>query len=257
MKLLDKYLLQRRNEFNVSLNTDIVQAVVDGKYIADPSNEYLKWIESMKGKSFVHVLESVADLVADHMRETYGSPPFLASVDYNEDVATVFDDYEKAIRALKRFDMPTVYKGHMPENVKSESLCIGVSDGELLWFLYRDRIRSRKLAMACQYAWPGASDNGMLDFLIITEWGKWRDLNDIVNGGILGVVLKDNQKNLIAAAMSGLRYVTVKSRKDNRSYIVVTAVPLHHDYDLILDRVMSVVGGLYIPRESNEEEDEE
>jgi len=246
-----------RNEFDVYVRADIVQAIADGKYIADPSNEYLKWIESMKGKSFVHVLESMADLVADHMRETYGTPPFLASVDYNEDVATVFDDYEKAIRALKRFDMPTVYKEHMPENVKSENLCIGVSDGEPLWFLYRDRIRSRKLALACQYAWPGASDNGMLDFLIITEWGKWRELNNIVNGGILGVVLNDTQKNLIAAAMSGLRYVTVKSRKDDRSYIIVTAVPLHHDYDMILDRAMSIVGGLYIPCESNEDEDEE
>lgn len=92
----------------------------------------------------------------------------------------------------------------------------------------------------------------MLDFLIITEWGKWRELNNIVNGGILGVVLNDTKKNLIAAA-----YVTVKSRKDDRSYIIVTAVPLHHDYDMILDRAMSIVGGLYIPCESNEEEDEE
>nr|DAV45203.1 MAG TPA: hypothetical protein [Caudoviricetes sp.] len=257
MNLINKYLKQRRGEFVVNLRADIVQAIADGKYIADPSNEHKEWIEQMKGQPFIHVMESMADLVADHMRETYGVPPFMAAVDYNEDVATIFDDYEKAIRALKRFDMPTVYKGHMPEHVKSESLCIGVSDGEPLWFLYRDRIRSRKLALACQYAWPEASDNSFLDFLIVTEGGKWRDLNDIVNGGILGVVLNDTKKNLIAAAMSGLRYETVKSAKDDRSYIVVTAVHLHHDYDLILDRVMSIVGGLYIPSESNKEEDEE
>lgn len=96
-----------------------------------------------------------------------------------------------------------------------------------------------------------------MDFLIVTEGGNWRDLNDIVNGGMLGVVLKNTKKNLTAAAMARLRYETVKSARDGASYIIVTAVPWHHDYDMILDRAMSIVGSLYIPCESNEEEDEE
>lgn len=123
MMMQDKYLTVDRNEFQISLNAGIVQAIADGKYIADPSNEYLKWIESMKGKSFVHVLESMADLVADHMRETYGTPPFLASVGYNEGIAAIFNDYEKAARALKRFDMPVVYKGHIPKDAKGKVIC--------------------------------------------------------------------------------------------------------------------------------------
>lgn len=55
MKLLDKYLMQRRNEFKISLNADIVQAIADGKYIADPSNEHKEWIDSMKGLPFLMI----------------------------------------------------------------------------------------------------------------------------------------------------------------------------------------------------------
>nr|DAV46225.1 MAG TPA: hypothetical protein [Caudoviricetes sp.] len=246
-----------RNEFDVYVRADIVQAIADGKYIADPSNEHKEWIEQMKGRPFIHVMESMADLVADHMRETYGTPPFMVSVDYNENMAAIFDDYEKAIRALKRFDMPIVYKGSIPKYAKSDSLCIGVVNGLPRWFLYHGKIHSKKLAIACQYVWPDACDKSFLDFLIVTEGGNWRDLNYIVNGGMLGVVLKNTKKNLTAAAMARLRYETVKSTRDGASYIIVTAVPWHHDYDMILDRAMSIVGSLYIPCESNEEEDEE
>ena len=38
-----------RNEFDVYVRADIVQAIADGKYIADPSNEHKKWIDIHRG----------------------------------------------------------------------------------------------------------------------------------------------------------------------------------------------------------------
>lgn len=256
MMMQGQYLNVDRNEFQISLNADIVQAIADGKYITDPSNEYLKWIDSMKGKSFVYVLEAMADLVADHVRDNYGVPPFMASVGYNEGLAAIFNDYEKAARALKRFDMPVVYKGHIPKDAKGKVICIGVDNGLPLWFLFQGKLQSKKLALACQYAWPGASNTELLDGFIITEGAKWRDLNLIINGGMLGVILDDTKKNRSAVEISGLRHETVISINGDKSYIVATAVPWLHDYDLIFDRIMSIVGGLYIPNESNEEDEE-
>lgn len=56
MKLIDKYLNQRRGEFDVYVRADIVQAIADGKYIADPSNEHKEWIDSMKGRPFIEAM---------------------------------------------------------------------------------------------------------------------------------------------------------------------------------------------------------
>lgn len=44
-----------RNEFDVYVRADIVQAISDGKYIADPSNEHKEWIDSMKGLPFLMI----------------------------------------------------------------------------------------------------------------------------------------------------------------------------------------------------------
>lgn len=44
-----------RNEFDVYVRADIVQAIADGKYIADPSNEHKEWIDSMKGLPFLMI----------------------------------------------------------------------------------------------------------------------------------------------------------------------------------------------------------
>lgn len=96
----------------------------------------------------------------------------------------------------------------------------------------------------------------MLDGLIITDGAKWRDLNLIINGSMLGVILDDTKKNRSAVEISGLRHETAISINGDKSYIVATAVPWSHDYDLILDRIMNIVGGLYIPSESNEEDEE-
>lgn len=254
MNLVDKYLKQHRGEFDVFVNAEIVQAIADGTYFAASTNEYKEWIASMRGRPFIKVMEAMADLVADHMRETYGVPPFMASVSYNESVATVFDDYEKAFRGMKRFRMPAVYRGHAPKKAKSKTLCIGVSRGLPLWFLHEGRINAKKLALAFQYACP-SDPMDMLDDWIIASGGTWQDLEGVVRGKTLGVVLKDNKKNRAAVAISGLRYDLAEEPLTDRRYIIATAVPYNHDYDLIADRAMSLAN-LY-PIDSNEEEDEE
>nr|DAV81085.1 MAG TPA: hypothetical protein [Caudoviricetes sp.] len=248
-----------RNEFDVYVRADIVQAIANGRYIADPSNEHKEWIDQMKGKPFIHVMEAMADLVAIQMRETYGVPPFMASVSYNGGLALIFKDYENAIRGMKRFEnMPVVYMGDLPDSQKSKSLKIGGCDKVPLWFLYKDSIKSKTLALACQFAWPVADDiggNGMLDGLIMAEDATWRDLDYVVNGNVLGVVLKDTKKNRTAVAISGLRSDVAQTLRDNQRYIIATAVPYDHDYDLIAERAISIAS--LFPIASNEEEDEE
>lgn len=203
-----------RNEFDVYVRADIVQAIADGKFICDPSNEHKEWLDQMKGKPFMHVMESMADLVVVDMQETYGVPPFMASVVYNGGLAPIFKDYEKAIRCMKRFgDMPIVYMGDLPDSQKSKSLKIGECEKVALWFLYKDVIESKKLALACQFAWPVADDmgKGYLDGLIMTKDASWKDLNCIVNGNALGIVLKDTKKNRTAVEISSLRYDLVET----------------------------------------------
>lgn len=249
-----------RNEFDVYVRADIVQAIADGKFIADPSNEHKEWSDSMKGRPFIEVMESIADLVAIQMQETYGVPPFMASVSYNGGLALIFKDYEKAIRGMKRFEnMPIVYMGDLPDSQKSKSLKIGECEKIPLWFLYKDSIKSKTLALACQFVWPVADDvggNGMLDGLIMAEDATWRDLDYVVNGNVMGVVLKDTKKNRTAVAISGLRSDVAQTLRDKQRYIIATAVPHDHDYDLIAERAMSIAN-LFPIVESNEDEDKE
>ena len=254
MNLIDKYLKQHRGEFDVFVNAEIVQAIADGTYLAASTNEYKEWISSMKGRPFIKVMEAMADLVADHMRETYGVPPFVAAVSYNENVATVFNDYEKAFRGMKRFGMPAVYRGHVPKKAKSKILCIGVSRGLPLWFLHEGRIDAKKLALAVQYACP-SDPMEMIDNWIIASGGTWQDLEEVTSGRILGVVLQDTQENLTATKISGLRYDFAEAPLTDERYIVATAVPKNHDYDLIFYRAIELAGLFEI--EPNEEEDEE